>query len=268
MIEEIDNNKPLTFIAGPCQIESLTHAEMVAGTLKEITDELGINFIYKSSFDKANRTSGHSKRGVGLTKGLDILCEIKAQGISVLTDVHETYQCNEVSQVVDIIQIPALLCRQTDLLTTAALLGKIINIKKGQFMAPLDMIHVVNKIKHINKNILITERGTTFGYNTLVSDFRAIPTMADTTGCPIIFDATHSVQQPGGQVTQSGGQRGFVPTLARAAVAVGVAGIFTEVHEDPDNAPSDGPCMLDLKDVRPFLKTLLKIDRVVKNKET
>jgi len=263
---EIANDKPLTLIAGPCQLESESHALYISSELKKITSELKINLIYKTSFDKANRTSLKGKRGMGLDKSLPIFDKIKKEmDIPILTDVHTAEQCSILSSHVDILQIPAFLCRQTDLLIAAAQTKKIINIKKGQFLAPWDMGNVIKKIEESgNKNILITERGSSFGYNTLVSDFRAIPIMAKY-GYPIVFDATHSVQQPGGMGEKSGGQREFVPHLSRAAVAVGVAAVFLETHEDPDNAPSDGPNMVPLKEMRDLLKKLTQLDYLVKN---
>jgi len=236
------NKLPLALIAGPCALESRAHAFDMAGALKEITARLGIGFIYKTSFDKANRTSAKSARGIGLDKALAVFAELRKKlGVAVLTDVHEPDQCAPVAEAVDILQIPAFLCRQTDLLVAAAKTGRVVNVKKGQFLAPWDMANVVQKITGAgNRNVLVTERGASFGYNTLVSDMRALPELAKT-GAPVIFDATHSVQQPGGQGTSSGGQREFVPVLARAAVAVGVAGVFIETHQDPERAPSDGP---------------------------
>ena len=262
---EIANNEPFTLIAGPCQLENETHAIKISTELKKITDELGINFIYKTSFDKANRTSLEGKRGLGLDKSLPIFDKIRKEvGVPVLTDVHTAEQCSIISNHVDVLQIPAFLCRQTDLLIAAAKTGKIINVKKGQFLAPWDMINVIKKITDSgNKNILITERGASFGYNTLVSDMRALPIMARF-GFPVVFDATHSVQQPGGMGEKSGGQREFVPYLAQAAVAVGVSAIFMETHEDPDNAPSDGPNMVPLNEVKALLKKLTEIDKIVK----
>tara|TARA_B100001027_G_scaffold185874_1_gene138238 strand:+ start:110 stop:934 length:825 start_codon:yes stop_codon:yes gene_type:complete len=262
---EIANNKPFTLIAGPCQLESEKHAIKISTELKKITSELGINLIYKSSFDKANRTSLKGKRGLGLEKSLPIFDKIRNDlGIPVLTDVHSVEQCSIISKHVDVIQIPAFLCRQTDLLIAAAKTGKIINVKKGQFLAPWDMANVIKKIEESgNKNILITERGASFGYNTLVSDMRAIPIMSKF-GFPVVFDATHSVQQPGGMGEKSGGQREFVPFLARAAIAVGVGAVFMETHEDPDNAPSDGPNMVPLNEVKTLLKKLSEIDNLVK----
>ena len=262
---EIANDKPFTLIAGPCQLESEEHAIKISTELKKITSELEINLIYKSSFDKANRTSLKGKRGIGLDKSLPIFDKIRKEvGVPVLTDVHTSEQCSVVSEHVDILQIPAFLCRQTDLLIAAAKTGKIINVKKGQFLAPWDMSNVIKKIEDSgNKNILITERGASFGYNTLVSDMRSLPIMSKF-GFPIVFDATHSVQQPGGMGERSGGQREFVPYLARAAIAVGVGAIFMETHEDPDNAPSDGPNMVPLKEVKSLLKKLTEIDKLIK----
>ena len=262
---EIANNKPFTLIAGPCQLENEEHALKISSELKKITSELGINLIYKTSFDKANRTSLKGKRGMGLEKSLPIFDKIRNEvGLPVLTDVHTAEQCSIVADHVDVLQIPAFLCRQTDLLIAAAKTGKIINVKKGQFLAPWDMANVIKKIEESgNKNILITERGASFGYNTLVSDMRALPIMSKF-GFPIVFDATHSVQQPGGMGEKSGGQREFVPYLARAAIAVGVGAIFMETHEDPDNAPSDGPNMVPLNEVKALLKKLTEIDKLVK----
>ena len=262
---EIANNKKLTLISGPCQIESEQHAFDIASYIKELTNKLGINFIFKSSFDKANRTSISGARGIGLDKSLKIFEKIRNQlNLPVLTDVHNSEQCSIISNVIDIIQIPAFLCRQTDLLIAAAKTKKIINVKKGQFLAPWDMINVTKKISESgNDNILVTERGVSFGYNTLVSDMRSLPEMAKN-GYPVVFDATHSVQQPGGQGNKSGGQREFIEHLSKAAVAVGVAAIFIETHEDPDNAPSDGPNMLNLKDLNKLLEKLIKIDQLIK----
>ncbi|MEK9954112.1 MAG: 3-deoxy-8-phosphooctulonate synthase [Pelagibacteraceae bacterium] len=263
---EIANNHPFTLIAGPCQLESEEHAMKVSTELKKITTDLKINLIYKTSFDKANRTSLKGKRGLGLEKSLSIFDKIRKEvGIPVLTDVHTAEQCAVVAPHVDVLQIPAFLCRQTDLLIAAAKTGKIINVKKGQFLAPWDMANVIKKLEESgNKNILITERGASFGYNTLVSDMRALPIMAKY-GYPIVFDATHSVQQPGGMGEKSGGQREFVPFLSRAAIAVGVGAIFMETHEDPDNAPSDGPNMVPLKEIKGLLKQLVSIDSLIKN---
>ena len=262
---EIANDKPFTLIAGPCQLEDEDHAIKISSELKKITSELGINLIYKTSFDKANRTSLKGKRGMGLEKSLPIFDKIRNEiGLPILTDVHTAEQCAVVANHVDVLQIPAFLCRQTDLLIAAAKTGKIINVKKGQFLAPWDMANVIKKIEESgNKNILITERGASFGYNTLVSDMRALPIMSKF-GFPIVFDATHSVQQPGGMGEKSGGQREFVPYLARAAIAVGVGAIFMETHEDPDNAPSDGPNMVPLNEVKSLLKKLTEIDSLIK----
>ena len=262
---EIANDKPFTLIAGPCQLENEQHAIKMSTELKKITSELGINLIYKTSFDKANRTSLKGKRGLGLDISLPIFDKLRKEvGVPVLTDVHTAEQCSIVANHVDVLQIPAFLCRQTDLLIAAAKTGKIINVKKGQFLAPWDMANVIKKIEDSgNKNILITERGASFGYNTLVSDMRALPIMSKF-GFPIIFDATHSVQQPGGMGEKSGGQREFVPHLARAAIAVGVGAIFIETHEDPDNAPSDGPNMVPLNELKGLLKKLTEIDKLVK----
>ena len=262
---EISNDNPFTLIAGHCQLENEAHAIKISTELKKITSELGINLIYKTSFDKANRTSLKGKRGMGLEKSLPIFDKIRKEvGLPVLTDVHTVEQCSMVKDYVDVLQIPAFLCRQTDLLIAAAKTGKIINVKKGQFLAPWDMANVIKKIEESgNKNILITERGASFGYNTLVSDMRALPIMSKF-GFPIVFDATHSVQQPGGMGEKSGGQREFVPYLARAAIAVGVGAIFMETHEDPDNAPSDGPNMVPLNEVKALLKKLTEIDKLIK----
>lgn len=259
------NNAPLSIIAGPCQMESRDHAFDMAGSIREITDKLGIGFVYKSSFDKANRTSLSSKRGIGLEKAMEIFADLKREfQVPVLTDVHTEEQCAMVADIVDVLQIPAFLCRQTDLLIAAAKTGRVINVKKGQFLAPWDMKNVLAKITESgNPNVMACERGVSFGYNTLVSDMRALPIMA-AFGSPVIFDATHSVQQPGGQGTSSGGQREFVETLARAAVAVGVAGVFLETHQDPDNAPSDGPNMVRLDNLSNLLETLMAFDRLAK----
>ena len=259
------NTLPLALIAGPCQLESRAHALEMASALKEIAGRLGIGLVYKTSFDKANRTSGTSARGIGLEAALPIFAEIRETlGLPVLTDVHEAAQCARAAQGADVLQIPAFLCRQTDLLVAAAETGRVVNVKKGQFLAPWDMANVVAKITGAgNANVLVTERGASFGYNTLVSDMRALPVLA-ATGAPVIFDATHSVQQPGGQGTASGGQREFVPVLARAAVAVGVAGVFIETHQDPDKAPSDGPNMIPIKQLEALLQTLIKFDRIAK----
>jgi len=263
---KISNSSPFVVISGPCQLENEKHALEVATKLKEITQKLNIGLIYKTSFDKANRTSLKGKRGAGLEKSLPVFDKIRKNlDIPVLTDVHSVEQCEIVSRHVDVLQIPAFLCRQTDLLIAAAKTGKIVNVKKGQFLAPWDMVNVTKKIEESgNKNILVTERGASFGYNTLVSDMRSIPIMSKN-GYPVVFDATHSVQQPGGMGDKSGGQREFVEYLARAAVAVGVAAVFIETHPDPDNAPSDGPNMLPLSKMPSLLKQLIEIDRLVKN---
>jgi len=259
------NDLPLALIAGPCALESRAHALEMASALKEIAAKAGIGLVYKTSFDKANRTSGKSARGIGLEQALPIFAEIRETlKVPVLTDVHEPAQCARVAPAVDVLQIPAFLCRQTDLLAAAAATGNAVNVKKGQFLAPWDMQNVVAKITGAgNRNVLVTERGVSFGYNALVSDMRALPILKRT-GAPVIFDATHSVQQPGGQGTASGGEREFVPVLARAAVAVGVAGVFIETHQDPDQAPSDGPNMLPLKQMEPLLRELLEFDRLAK----
>ena len=264
---EISNSNNFCLIAGPCQLETEQHAMDMSGKIKEITSKLGVNFIYKTSFDKANRTSLKGKRGIGLEQSLPIFDKIKKElKIPILTDVHNIEQCSIVADHVDILQIPAFLCRQTDLLIAAAKTKKIINVKKGQFLAPWDMVNVTKKISDSgNNNILVTERGASFGYNTLVSDMRSLPIMAKN-GFPVIFDATHSVQQPGGQGDKSGGQREFVEHLSRAAVAVGVAGVFLETHQDPDNAPSDGPNMIPLSNLENLLKQLIEIDNIIKNK--
>ncbi|MGA0593514.1 3-deoxy-8-phosphooctulonate synthase [Enterovirga sp. CN4-39] len=261
------NALPFSLIAGPCQMESRDHAFEMASALKEMTGKLGIGLVYKSSFDKANRTSASSARGIGLSAALDVFAQIKERfGLPVTTDVHEVEQCAPVAEIVDILQIPAFLCRQTDLLVAAAKTGRVVNVKKGQFLAPWDMANVADKITGAgNPNVMVCERGASFGYNTLVSDMRSLPIMAETTGAPVIFDATHSVQQPGGKGTSSGGDRRFVPVLARAAIAVGVAGLFIETHEDPDNAPSDGPNMVPLKDMPALLAELKAFDDLAKS---
>ena len=263
---EISNSNNFCLIAGPCQLETEQNAMDMCDKIKEITSKLGVNFIYKTSFDKANRTSLKGKRGIGLEQSLPIFDKIKKElKIPILTDVHNIEQCSIVADHVDILQIPAFLCRQTDLLIAAAKTKKIINVKKGQFLAPWDMVNVTKKISDSgNNNILVTERGASFGYNTLVSDMRSLPIMAKN-GFPVIFDATHSVQQPGGQGDKSGGQREFVEHLSRAAVAVGVAGVFMETHQDPDNAPSDGPNMIPLSNLENLLKQLIEIDNIIKN---
>lgn len=259
------NDLPLALISGPCQIESLDHALSIAKFLKDVTQRIGIPFVFKASFDKANRTSISGTRGVGIEAGLEILGEVsRIVGCPVLSDVHEIDQCARAAQVVDVIQIPAFLCRQTDLLLAAAATGKPVNVKKGQFLAPLDMANVVAKVESAGcRDLLLTERGVSFGYNTLVTDMRSLPIMART-GCPVVFDATHSVQQPGGQGGSSGGQREFAPVLARAAVAVGVAAVFIETHPDPDNAPSDGPNMIPLHEMPELLQMLADFDRLAK----
>jgi 2-dehydro-3-deoxyphosphooctonate aldolase (KDO 8-P synthase) len=260
------NALPLAVIAGPCALESRAHAFEMATALKEIATRLGIGLIYKSSFDKANRTSAAKGRGIGLEQALPIFADIREQlGLPILTDVHEREQCAVVAEAVDILQIPAFLSRQTDLIVAAAETGKVVNVKKGQFLAPWDMKNVVAKVTGAgNPNVLVTERGASFGYNTLVSDMRALPILART-GAPVIFDATHSVQQPGGQGASSGGEREFVPVLARAAVAVGVAGVFIETHQDPDSAPSDGPNMVPLKEFEALIRMLMGFDRLAKS---
>jgi 2-dehydro-3-deoxyphosphooctonate aldolase (KDO 8-P synthase) len=260
------NDLPFALIAGPCALESRAHGLEMAVALKELTARLGLGFVYKTSFDKANRTSAASARGLGLAAALQIFADIRQSlGVGVLTDVHEAGQCAPVAEVVDVLQIPAFLCRQTDLLLAAAATGRPINVKKGQFLAPWDMVNVVAKItKAGNPNVLVTERGVSFGYNTLVSDMRALPILKRSTRAPVIFDATHSVQQPGGQGTSSGGEREFVPVLARAAVAVGVAGVFIETHQDPDAAPSDGPNMMPLKEMEGLLRGLMEFDKLSK----
>ncbi|MFD1792605.1 3-deoxy-8-phosphooctulonate synthase [Ochrobactrum teleogrylli] len=259
------NSARFALIAGPCQMETRDHAFDMAGRLKEITDKLGIGLVYKSSFDKANRTSLKAERGIGLEKALEVFTDLKKEfGFPVLTDIHTEEQCAAVAPVVDVLQIPAFLCRQTDLLIAAAKTGRVVNVKKGQFLAPWDMKNVLAKITESgNPNVLATERGVSFGYNTLVSDMRALPIMAGL-GAPVVFDATHSVQQPGGQGGSSGGQREFVETLARAAVAVGVAGLFIETHQDPDNAPSDGPNMVPIDKMPALLEKLVAFDRISK----
>ena len=259
------NALPLALIAGPCALESRAHALEMASALKEIAGRVGIGLVYKTSFDKANRTSAQAARGLGLDAALPVFADIRETlKLPVLTDVHDAAQCARLAGAVDVLQIPAFLCRQTDLLVAAAKTGLVVNIKKGQFLAPWDMQNVVAKVTAAgNRNVLVTERGVSFGYNTLVSDMRALPTLKKT-GAPVIFDATHSVQQPGGQGTSSGGEREFVPVLARAAVAVGVAGVFIETHQDPDKAPSDGPNMMPLKDMESLLRTLVEFDRLAK----
>lgn len=262
---KMGNDLPFVLIAGPCQVESRDHALMMAEALIKITNKLQIPFIYKSSYDKANRTSVHGQRGAGLVATMPIFDEIRSElGVPLLTDVHTEEQCEVVAPHVDVLQIPAFLCRQTDMLLAAARTGKVVNVKKGQFLAPHDMKNVVDKMDYAgNPNVILTERGVSFGYNTLVNDMRALPIMAKT-GCPVVIDATHSVQQPGGQGTASGGDRTFVPTIARASVAVGVAGVFMETHQDPDNAPSDGPNMVKLEDMEKLLVSLKEFDKIAK----
>jgi 2-dehydro-3-deoxyphosphooctonate aldolase (KDO 8-P synthase) len=261
----LGNDLPVVLIAGPCQIESRSHALETAASLAEMCRGRGLGLIYKSSFDKANRTSAGTARGLGLVKGIEVLAEVRERtGCPVLTDVHESIQCRPVAEAVDVLQIPAFLCRQTDLLAAAAATGRAVHVKKGQFLAPWDMAQVAAKLEHFGcERILLGERGTSFGYNTLVSDFRALPIMA-ATGWPVVFDATHSVQQPGGQGTTSGGQREFVPVLARAALAIGIAALFVETHEDPDRAPSDGPNMVPLAQLPDLLHVGLALDRIAK----
>ena len=261
------NDLPFGLICGPCQLESMDHTMDLAGKIVEIAKKLNIPYVFKASFDKANRTSINGARGVGLEKAMEIFAEVKKRfGCPVITDVHEPCQCAEVAPVVDMLQIPAFLCRQTDLVVAAAKTGKALNIKKGQFLAPWDMKNVVAKADQSGyPNVLVTERGVSFGYNTLVVDMRSLPIMAQQTGCPVVIDATHSVQQPGGNGTSTGGQREFAPVLARAAVAVGVAGVFIETHQNPDKSPSDGPNMIPLADLEGVLETLLSIDRLVKH---
>lgn len=261
----VANNLPFVLIAGPCQIESLDHALFMAEHIKKITSKLQIPFIYKSSYDKANRTSASAARGVGIDDGLEVLAKVKAEfDVPVLTDVHTSDQCAKVGEVVDVLQIPAFLCRQTDLLKAAAETGKVVNVKKGQFLAPWDMKNVHAKLQHFNAaGIMLTDRGTCFGYNTLISDMRGLVIMAET-GAPVIFDATHSVQQPSGLGGSSGGERRFVEVLSRAAISVGVGGLFMEVHQDPDNAPSDGPCMVQLNNLEQILSKLKRYDEITK----
>jgi 2-dehydro-3-deoxyphosphooctonate aldolase (KDO 8-P synthase) len=263
---QVGNDLPFALIAGPCQLESRAHAQEMCGALSEMTRGLGIGLIYKTSFDKANRTSATAARGLGMEKSLPILAELRETfGVPVLTDVHAPEQCAPVAEAVDVLQIPAFLCRQTDLLVAAALTGRAINVKKGQFLAPWDMKNVLAKIESAgNRNVLLCERGASFGYNRLVSDMTSLPILAET-GCPVVFDATHSVQQPGGQGSSSGGERRYVPVLARAAVAVGVAAVFMETHQDPDRAPSDGPNMIALKDMPALIAELMEFDRLAKS---
>ncbi|MEP5759226.1 MAG: 3-deoxy-8-phosphooctulonate synthase [Litoreibacter sp.] len=262
---EMGNDLPLCVIAGPCQLESLDHALEIAHSMADVCKKAGASFVFKASYDKANRTSLTGERGVGMDKGLEILAKVKAEiGCPVLTDVHTADQCAVAAEVVNIIQIPAFLCRQTDMLLAAGKTNAVVNIKKGQFLAPWDMPNVISKVESVgNENILLTERGTSFGYNALVADFRGLPTMART-GYPVIMDATHSVQQPGGQGGSSGGQREFAPVMARAAVALGVAGVFIETHQDPDTAPSDGPNMIRLDEMPKLVQTLMKFDALAK----
>jgi 2-dehydro-3-deoxyphosphooctonate aldolase (KDO 8-P synthase) len=264
---KVGNDLPLVMIAGPCVMESRSHALDMSGALAEMAKNLGIGLIYKTSFDKANRTSATGERGLGLDAALQVFADIRKEtGLPVLTDVHEAGHCAAVADAVDVLQIPAFLCRQTDLLVAAAKTGKAINVKKGQFLAPAEMVNVVDKISGAgNTDVMVCERGVSFGYNTLVSDMRSLPVMAQT-GCPVVFDATHSVQQPGGQGTSSGGQREFAPVLARAAVAVGVAAVFMETHQDPDNAPSDGPNMIPLDQLPEIVETLVEFDQLAKTK--
>ena len=263
---KIGNDLPLTVIAGPCQLESETHAQMIAGRMKEACDAAGAQYVFKASYDKANRTSLSGKRGVGIDEGLKVLQSVgRAVGVPVLTDIHTEAQCAPAAEAVDILQIPAFLCRQTDLLLAAGETGAVVNIKKGQFLAPWDMANVVAKVESTgNEKILLTERGTSFGYNTLVADMRSLPQMAQT-GYPVVMDATHSVQQPGGKGGSSGGQREFAPVMARAAVALGVGAVFIETHEDPDNAPSDGPNMIPLNQMPALIDTLMAFDRLAKD---
>lgn len=265
-VYEIGNDKPMTVLAGPCAMESRDHALMSAQRLRDISDKTGINIIYKSSYDKANRTSIHSARGLGLAKAMPIFEEIRQTfDLPCVTDIHTVEQAKEVGQVVDILQIPAFLCRQTDLLVAAAQTGKVLNVKKGQFLAPWDMENVINKVVEAgNPNVMACERGASFGYNTLVTDFRGLPIMKSF-GCPVVFDATHSVQQPGGQGGTSGGQREFVPVLARAAASIGVAALFMETHPDPDNAPSDGPNMVPMNEFEDLLNDIIRFDYLAKN---
>jgi len=261
---KIANDKPLLVISGPCQLESLDHAEMIAGNMAMVCQAAGAQYVFKGSYDKANRSSLSGKRGLGMIAGLEILAKIRASGIPVLTDVHDTEQAQIAAQYVDIIQIPAFLCRQTDLLLAAAQTGAVVNVKKGQFLAPWDMANVAAKLVSTgNENIMLTERGTSFGYNTLVADMRALPIMARS-GYPVIMDATHSVQQPGGMGGSSGGQREFAPVMARAAVSLGVAGVFIETHEKPDTAPSDGPNIVPLNQMNALIDSLMKFDRLAK----
>lgn len=264
----IGNELPLTLLCGPCQIESRQHAIDICGAMSEITNKIGMNYVFKASFDKANRTSINGARGVGIEEGMRTFDEIKKlyNNIPIVTDIHEVWQCEEVAQHVDMLQIPAFLCRQTDLVVAAAKTGKVVNVKKGQFLAPWDVANIVKKVTDSgNNNVCITERGTSFGYNTLVVDMRGFPQMAELTGCPVIFDATHSVQQPGGHGTSTGGQREFAPVLARAAVAVGVGAVFIETHENPDKALSDGPNTIPLHDMEGLLTQLKEYDAITKS---
>ena len=263
----LSNRSPLVFIAGPCAMESRAHALEMAEALAGIAKKQGVGLIYKTSFDKANRTSSNAQRGVGLSEAVDVFAEIRATtGLPVLTDVHEPAQCAPVAEAVDVLQIPAFLCRQTDLLSAAAKTGKVVNVKKGQFLAPWDMTHVANKVMDAgNPNVMVTERGVSFGYNTLVCDMRSLPVLREI-GCPVVFDATHSVQEPGGRGTASGGNREMAPVLARAAVAVGVAAVFMETHQDPDNAPSDGPNMIRLQDLENIISDLVAFDHLTKTR--
>ena len=263
----LSNRSPLVFIAGPCAMESRAHALEMAEALAGIAKKQGVGLIYKTSFDKANRTSSNAQRGVGLSEAVDVFAEIRATtGLPVLTDVHEPAQCAPVAEAVDVLQIPAFLCRQTDLLSAAAKTGKVVNVKKGQFLAPWDMTHVANKVMDAgNPNVMVTERGVSFGYNTLVCDMRSLPVLREI-GCPVVFDATHSVQEPGGRGTASGGKREMAPVLARAAVAVGVAAVFMETHQDPDNAPSDGPNMIRLQDIETIISDLVAFDHLTKTR--
>jgi len=260
----VSNDRPLLVISGPCQLESLTHAQMIAGHMAEVCAASGAQYVFKASYDKANRTSLTGRRGLGIAAGLQVLAAVRAMGIPVLTDVHDIGQAKEAATVVDVIQIPAFLCRQTDLLLAAGETGAVVNIKKGQFLAPWDMANVAAKVASTgNDKILLTERGASFGYNTLVADMRSLPILART-GYPVVMDATHSVQQPGGQGNSSGGQREFAPVMARCAVALGIAGVFIETHEDPDNSPSDGPNMIALKDMQALISNLMDFDRLAK----
>ena len=260
----VGNDRPLLVIAGPCQLESLDHAQMIAGRMAEVCRAAGAQYVFKASYDKANRTSLSGKRGLGMEAGLKVLAAIRAMGMPVLTDVHDAVQAREAAGVVDVIQIPAFLCRQTDLLIAAGETGAVVNVKKGQFLAPWDMANVADKVASTgNQRILLTERGASFGYNTLVTDMRSLPIMART-GWPVIMDATHSVQQPGGQGSSSGGQREFAPVMARAAVSLGIAGVFIETHEDPDRAPSDGPNMIPLDQMPALVESLMQFDRLAK----